>query len=186
MEKLTELVRQYKQNKDNKLLDKIFKMLNTDIKKRVELVYRRLKYYKIEKEDIKQELYIKILTLIESYDPKEPFENYLFSCLKYWHPKLSKEDVTHFKSLYDVDEETGEVSEINIEDKNQSNIDSNMILEEIFKECNTENEQKICEIYLGNPDVTTAEIGKKLGMTKQNISLILKKLRKRLKKYLSN
>jgi len=180
MEKLTELVRQYKQNKDNKLLDKIFKMLNTDIKKRVELVYRKLKYYKIEKEDIKQELYIKILTLIESYDPKEPFENYLFSCLKYWKPKLSKDDVTNFKSLYDVDEETGEVSEINIEDKKQNNADYNIILEEIFKECKTDLERKVCELLISHPGISQDQIAKKLGTYQFNISRIINKLRKRL------
>lgn len=183
MTNLTELVKEYKLTKNNQLFEQILKIIDKDIKKRIEITYRKLKYYKIDKQDIQQELYIKILNLIDTYDPKEPFENYLFSCLKHWKPKLSKDDTTNFESLYKLDEKTGEEVEINIEDKNQTNIDSNIILEEIFKECKTENEQKICELYLKNPKITEEEIAEKLGTYKMDISRILNKLRKRLKRF---
>lgn len=185
MSKITELVIKYKQTKDQKVFEALLKLIKRDIEKRVEIIYRKLKFYQIDKTDIKQELYIKILKIIDNYDIREPFENYLFSSLKYWQPKLIKDDFIHFESLYNIDERTGEELEIDIEDKKQTNIDSNLSLEIIFKECKTETEKLICKMYLENPKITEEEIGSALKMTRQNISLILKKLRKRLKKYLT-
>jgi RNA polymerase sigma factor (sigma-70 family) len=187
MVNLTELVKNYKKTKNNQTLEQILKIINKDIEKRVELIYRKLKFYQIEREDIKQELYIKILTLIDTYDPKEPFENYLFSSLKNWKPKLSKDDTINFEPLYKLNEETGEEVELNIEDKKQTNVDSGITLEEIFKECKTEEERKICQLYLENPEITEEELAKKLGTYKMNISRIINRLRKKLsKKFIIN
>jgi RNA polymerase sigma factor (sigma-70 family) len=185
MSNLTNLVRQYKQKKDNKILENIYKLINKDIEKRVELIYRKLKYYKIDKVDIKQELYIKILSIIDRYNPKEPFENYFYSCLKYWKPRLTKDDIMKFESLYKIDNETGEEKEIDITEITKETNNFNLTLEDIYRICKKESERKICKLYLINPNITEEEIGKELKMTKQNISLILNKLRKRLKKHLT-
>jgi len=181
MKNLTELVREYKNKKDNQIFEAILKIIGKDIEKKVELIYQKLKYYKKEKEDIKQELYMKILNIIESYDPKEPFENYLFSCLKHWSPKLVEEDTINYEPLYKVDEETGDEIIINVENKTQENIDSNIVLEEIFKECKTKIEKKVCELLIENPDMSQEEIAKECKTYKMNISRIINKLRKRLK-----
>lgn len=183
MTNLTKMVIDYKKNKDNNLLENILKTINKDINKRVEIIYKKLKYYQIEKDDIRQELYIKILNIIENYDTKCPFENYLFYSLKFWKPKLKKDDIINFESLYKIDETTGEELEIEIEDKKSNKTISNFTLEAIFKECQNELEIKICKTYLENPKITEEELAEKLGTYQKNISRVINRLRKRLKKF---
>jgi len=180
MTNLTNLVRQYKQKKDNKILENIYKLINKDIEKRVELIYRKLKYYKIDKVDIKQELYIKILSIIDRYNPKEPFENYFYSCLKYWKPKLKKDDIINFESLYKVDDESGEEREIDIV-HNYQKIDSKITAEDIFEKCKTKLEKKVCGLLLENPRITQEELAVKCKKTQRTISRVINGLRNKLK-----
>jgi DNA-directed RNA polymerase specialized sigma24 family protein len=184
MTKLEDLVKQYKRTKNKKILNEIFIILEPNIKKKTNYVYGKLKSYKLEKSDIRQELYIKIMQIIEEYKMKDPFDNYLYSCLKTWQPEMKVEDVMQYESLYNKNQETGEETEERFRDKSPEEIISNLTIEDIFNECKTENEKKICEMYLENPTITEEELGKKLKMTHQNISLILIELRKRLKYYL--
>jgi len=183
MAKLTNLVKEYRRTKNNKILEDILILIKKDIAKRVELIYKKLKYYQIDKKDIEQELYIKILKTIKNYNEKLPFENYLFYSLKLWQPKLKKEDLIHYESLYKTDETTGEDLEIEIEDNKQNNSNSKIVLEEILKECKTDIEKKICISYLENPKITEEELAQKLGTYQKHISRIINGLRKRLKKF---
>lgn len=174
---LTKLVRQYKKTKDDEVLEKIFELLEPMIIKKTRYIFNKFKYYKINLQDIKQELYLLILTIIDNYKISKPFENYLFSSLKKWLPESMIQDKRK--------NEKNREMHINIKDTNLNNQDTNLILEDIFNECKTENERQIYKLYLENPNITGREIGKELGMTRQNICLIIKKLRKRLKKYLT-
>jgi RNA polymerase sigma factor (sigma-70 family) len=183
MKNLNELVKEYKNKKNNQVFELILKILKKDIEKKSEMVYQKLKCYQIEKEDIKQELYIRILNIIESYDPKEPFENYLFSSLKFWMPKLVKEDIINYESLYKTDEETGEEVVIDIEDKNEENICSSLTLEDIFRVCKTKEEKAVCKLLLNNPNISQEEIAKELKTYQMNISRIINELRERLKRF---
>jgi len=142
-----------------------------------------------EYEDVEQDLNLEILRLIDDFDIKsENFNTYLFSSLWDWCPNFITLDFienANHSSLFRIDEE-GEEQNLDIEDeKGEKKLKSNLHIEDILNECKTENERTICELYLGDFAITEEEIGKKIGMTKQNISLILKELRKRLKKYLT-
>jgi DNA-directed RNA polymerase specialized sigma24 family protein len=180
---LTNLAKEYKVKKDNRVLEQILKIIKRDIEKRVELIYRKLEHYQIDKKDIKQELYIKILSILHNYDIREPFENYLFSSLKYWKPKLTKDDTISFESLYKSDENSGEELEIDIEDKRQTNTDSNIILEEIYKECKNEIERKILNCLLENPGLSHYDLEKELKIPRRTITSIINRLREKLKKF---
>jgi len=181
MDNLNELVNQYKKTQDDKIFEQILVILQPKLRKKVDFIYNKLKYYKIELKDIQQELYLKILKIINEYNPKEPFENYFFSSLKTWLPKLQIEDIINYELLFKINEE-GEEIEINVGNKHFKKSNTNLNMEDILHECISDNEKKICQLYLENPDITEEEIGKELKMTKQAISLIIKKLRNRLKK----
>jgi len=141
-----------------------------------------------DREDVEQELILEIMRLIINFDIKYgEFNSYLFSSLWNWCPNFITldfvENIKHH-SLYKQNEENEEII-LNKEDEiSQKEIRANLYVEDIFNECKTENEKKICELLLYNPQLTTRELGKKMGMTHQYISLIFKELRKRLKKHL--
>ena len=183
MKNLNKLAIKYKKTNNKNTLTEIFNILQPIINKKVNSIYFKLRYYKIEKLDIQQELYIKIIQIIKNYDTEKPFENYLNSSLKNWKPKLSAEDKIRYESLYKKDKETQTETEIKIEDDNQEEIDSNLKIEDILNQCQTKNERKICELYLENPNITERELAKKCGTYQRAISRILNRLRKRLKKF---
>jgi hypothetical protein len=139
--------------------------------------------------DVEQELHLEILRLINNFDEKVGvFKEYLSASLWDWRPAFIDVDfvekISHDNILKTNEE--GEEQYLEIEDiKSQENIHSNLNIEDILNQCKNENERKICESYLNNFNITEEELGNILDMTKQNISLILKKLRKRLKYYLT-
>jgi len=183
-ELLEKLVKEYKINKSDEDFLKIYKLINTEIEKKAGFLCHKLKDFKVTQKDICQELYFKIWDIINKYDSSKSFKNYFNSCLRNWSPYVFKEDKRNYESLYKADSETGEESEIEIEDKKSGNIISSLIIEDILNQCKTENEKKICQLYLNDFNITEEEIGKEMNMTHQNISLILKGLRKNLKYYL--
>jgi len=188
MDRLEKLVKQYKKKQNKKVLEEIFSILKPQLKEKTDFVYSRLQGYKLDLGDIRQELCLKVLQIIKSYDSKkEDFSNYFFSSIWYWQPEMRMEDVIQYESIYKIneeDEKTETTTEERFKKETPEEFTSNITIEDILNECKTENEKKICEMYLENPMITEEELGKKLKMTHQNISLILIELRKRLKKYL--
>jgi hypothetical protein len=138
-------------------------------------------------EDVKQELDLEILKLINDFDIKlGDFNSYLFSSLWDWRPSFITlefvENITH-NSLFEINEE-GEEQILNIkDDKSQKKITSNLKIEEILKECKTETERKVCKLLLDTPTLSQKTLAKKLGTYQRDISRIINKLRKRLKKF---
>jgi len=202
MNNLTELVINYQKTKNKNVLEEIFKLLQKIIKEKSKYIFyvHTFKYGEskfklvdlksIELCDIEQELYLDTLKMINRYNPKKPFENYLFAYLWKWTPRF----ITTIKflkslktqSIYQINEEGEEENIIDNFEVNEprGNIESNLIIEDIFNQCKNEKEKNICQLLMCNPTMSQEEIGKEMGMTSQNISLILNKLRKRLKKYL--
>jgi RNA polymerase sigma factor (sigma-70 family) len=179
---LEKLIKQYKISKEDRIFKQIYKLLLPIVQKKANSIKKQMEYYKIGKEDIQQELFLKILQIIEKYNPKEPFGDYFYTSIWNWKPKLKTEDTKQHESLFETNEE-GNEEILEIEDKN-SQIESNLNIEDILNECKTENEKKVCKLYLEDLTISEEDLGKILGMTHQNISLILIELRKRLKKYL--
>jgi RNA polymerase sigma factor (sigma-70 family) len=173
MKSLTELVIEYKKTKNKRLWGEILKIIDENLKKKVSLVFAKLKYYQIEKEDIKQELLILILQIIDNYDISKPFENYLFSSIKHWTPKLTKDDTTDFKRQYKVNQDTGEETEIEafgVVKNNEHDLIDN------FENLN-ENEIKIINLFQENGNIKQTEIAKIIGVTKQRVKQILQGLK---------
>lgn len=149
-------------------------------------------------EEVFNDLWIRILRTIENYDITKSFDTYLISTLWEYRPsfitkKFIKSIVSHkpFKQSIneddnnDIEEMCGEENREFYTEMIDERTEERPILQDIFKTCKNETEIKICKLYLENQNITEEELGEKLGMTKQNISLILHRLRKRLKKYLT-
>jgi RNA polymerase sigma factor (sigma-70 family) len=179
---ITDLIKEYKITKSKILMEKIFILLDPMIKIKSKSVHYLIRKYKLEVEDVKQELCLKILQIINEFNPEKSFENYLFSCLRRWQPVLKKEDRTKYKSLYYINQTTGEEEEEKFTDNLGQKPTQNLIIEDIFKECKTDIEKQICKLYLEYPKISEAEIAEKLGTYQKDISRVINGLRKRLKK----
>jgi RNA polymerase sigma factor (sigma-70 family) len=234
--KINELIVNYKQTKNQKNLEEIFKLLQSTLKNKIKFVYfnkwysfniyikckycqnckhnkelqDRLKemkrrelceecndcicskgYFNLKKnnlceyKDVEQDLNLEILKLIDSFDVEiGDFNSYLFSSLWDWRPSFITldfvESINH-NSLFKMDE-AGEEQDLNVEDKkSQEKIKSNLNIEDILNKCETVVEKNICELLLENPNLSQDDLAKKLGTYKMDISRIIKKLRKRLK-----
>ena len=94
MAKLTNLVKEYRRTKNNKILEDILILIKKDIAKRVELIYKKLKYYQIDKKDIEQELYIKILKECKTDIEKKICISYLEN------PKITEEELAQKLGTY--------------------------------------------------------------------------------------
>jgi len=237
MKNLNNLVIQYKETKDKKILDEIFDNLKSLIEKKARFIFYRKKYplnmynkchyckeckndkqlkdmIKEEErrrtceeckecicnrgffnlrennlctyEDVVQELNMEILKMINN-DSIKDFDAYLISALWHWHPPFLTldfvESIKH-RTMSKIDENEEE-EEVDITDEKVLKPDTNFNLENIFGVCVTENEKKICEMYLENPQITQEEIAEKLGTYKMDISRIINKLRKKLKKFVT-
>jgi RNA polymerase sigma factor (sigma-70 family) len=137
-------------------------------------------------EDVENDLWLEILRSIENFDITKDFNTYLFADLWEWIPSFITKDFVKSlsnKSLTQKDEEGNEI-QIDITD-DQEEPQKKPTLQDILKVCQTDIEKKVCELYLNNPNLSQEEIAKELGTYKMNISRIINKLRKRLKKFVT-
>lgn len=136
-----------------------------------------------EYEDVENDIWIEVLRTIEKFDITKDFNVYLFSNLWEFIPTfLTKDFVKSIanKSLTKLDEEGNEI-QIDIPEEKEI---AELSMEEILKIAITNKEKEIINLFLNDKNMTQEKAGKKLGITHQAISLIFKKLQKRLKKYL--
>jgi RNA polymerase sigma factor (sigma-70 family) len=220
--KITDLAINYKQTKNQKILEKLLFTLEPLIQKKASYIYNRkwypLNYFykckycqhckntnkKICKEcnkclcdkgyfnlkknnlcefdDVKNDLILKVLELIEQYDITKDFYSFFGGILFEWRPSFITQDfiksISHAKIYEEIE---GEEIESNLEDKKENIIHTNLTLDAIFKECKTEREKKVINLFLNDKRMTQEKAGKILGVSHQAISLILNKLQKRLK-----
>jgi hypothetical protein len=142
-------------------------------------------------EEVFNDLWMRIVRIIDNYDVTKDFDKYFVATLWEWRPSFLtkgfiKSIMTNKPLIYlnnEGDEkeefgEEGELEKLNIQIQREKEIQER--IKQVFEVCKTEIEKKVCQIYLENSKITEEEIGEKLGVTKQNISLILKNLRTRL------
>jgi RNA polymerase sigma factor (sigma-70 family) len=137
-----------------------------------------------EYEDVEQDLLLVILQMIDKFTPEKEFNNYLYTTLWEWMPTFFTKDFVKSlsnKSLTQEDEE-GNETQIDISEENKER-KLKPSIQEILKVCKTDIEKKVCELYLENPNLSQAKIAEKLGTYQRDISRIINKLRKRLKKF---
>jgi len=143
-------------------------------------------------EDVEQDIWIFILETINNYDIKRPFNEYLYSGLWNYIPSfLTQNFVDSIKNkTLDKIIDNREIERNLLNSQNTENnleIESKEIafnIKRFLTDCESEKEKEIIRMYMENNKITEEEIGKKLGITHQAVSLILKKIRKKLKKYL--
>jgi len=137
-----------------------------------------------EYQDVENDIWLEILRNINNFDITKDFNTYLFSCLWEFIPSFITKDfiksLSH-KSLIQEDEE-GNETQIDIPEE-QEETKPKPSIQEILKVCKTDIERKICKLLLESPNLSQEELAEKLGTYQMDISRIINKLRKRLKKF---
>lgn len=235
MKNLTELVKEYKQTKEQKLLDLIFEELRYTIKKKSKNIFFNKWYpyslyhkckscreckkdenisleeqkiicencekcscikgsFNLKKSglcdynDIKNDLVLEILRIIKNYNPEKDFNTYLFASLWEWYPSfLNKNFIKSLqnKTLTTVNSE-GEENEFEVEEEPaqtalEEKEETAITIEQIYNVCKNDTERKTLELL--EKGLNQRQIAKELKVSYQYISLIIKELRKKLKKF---
>jgi RNA polymerase sigma factor (sigma-70 family) len=194
MKEINELVRQYKKNKDPQLLNQIFEVLKNIIKKKAEFLFYQ-KIYKMGKyefrlvdtkqcdlNDVKQELNLEILRIINDYNVKEPFENYFFASLWRWKPRfINKKFIQQMFNIHEIDED--EESKMNNIPAKPEETNEDINIDELFSDL-SEIEKKIVNLLKDNPELNQSELAETIGVTQQRISELMANIRKKYNKRL--
>jgi hypothetical protein len=223
-----DLIKQYKQSKDDRIFKKIYDILKPIIEKKAKYMYyekwypnnlyseckfclvcdkldnktkkaRKMicenclicecskgtfnlaKFGLCDLDEVIQDLWIWMTGVIESYQIGRKFEIYLRACLYAYTPSFLTAEfvkVLKHKSLTHITED----NDFDVVDENsiEENDNKQFCIADIEAVCKTDIEKKVVELFLTNSDITLELVGKKLKRTKQAISLIFKKLQKRL------
>jgi RNA polymerase sigma factor (sigma-70 family) len=141
---------------------------------------------KVELEDVEQELNLKVIELLDNYDNKLPFDNYLFGTLKYWRPDY----IRKFNFIKDLDT-------INESDYTDTKGNNNFVnlpapdpedtelpdLSEMFGSL-TKGEEKLLKLMIKFPYKNQQELADTVGVSQQRVCQILELLKKKYKKNL--
>lgn len=140
-----------------------------------------------EYEDVYDDLILEVLRLIENYDISKDFDKYFYACIWNWMPSfLTKNFIQniHLKSLYSYNID-GEESEQDIIDEKTLRT-NNFSIDEILEICKNPREKQIIHLILKTGKFNQAEIAKKLGISRQAVNKIVKKLKLKIKNRLTN
>jgi len=141
---------------------------------------------KLELEDVEQELNLKVLELLENYDARKPFENYLFATLKSWRP-IYIQDVNFIKGLDtkneselpDKNDEQQTLDDIAIREPKEQN--GEIELDQLFENLSIQ-ERKMLNILKNNPKITQTELAKRFNVTQERISQLFINIRLKYKR----
>jgi RNA polymerase sigma factor (sigma-70 family) len=198
MDNLTKLATDYKKTKSQKALNDLFNCLLPTINKKADFIYyhKRFKFGTrfftlhetklVDKEDIRQELSMEVLSLVNNYKVGFPFKNYFYATLWKWIPdSINKEFLTRLAM-------TGEVELSNGDYDNESPLealagycmpDVNKFIEiEELDSLFTEREKEIIDLFFINPSVTQEEVANKLNVTQPTICKELEGIRQKILK----
>ena len=161
------------------------------IKKEVPSCFRLCEIKKFDIEDIISEYNVFVLELLNKYDGKRPFKNYLFASIKNWKPYCIRD--LNFRADLDILNENN-LPKINGKKLTLDNIlitqpeklteeieeDKNVNVEELFKNL-TKKEKKLLKIKKNNPKITQSQLADLLNVTQPRVCEILGNLRKKCK-----
>lgn len=199
---LTKLVRQYKKEKNSKILEEIFNLLNKQLNQKAKYIFYKQNFliegkkcklkelHRIDFEDIEQELKLTVLELIKNYNPRKPFENYLNHTLKFWFPKVMRQKekrnelaIKNESEIYDEETETG-VKFDNFsafEPKKEEPLNLSKMFGELTKK-----EKRLIKLLIKNPNQNQSQLADRLRVSQMEISRILGELRDKYKKMFKN
>lgn len=191
MTKLTELVKEYKKTKEEKIFTQIYKIIEKTIKEKVDYVFyehtfkignkefKLVNTKKIERDDISQELLLDFLEWINNFDSSvSEFDNYFYSCLWNWKPKNINAEFLqslNTSSIYRINKE-GE--EENIADKMIAPEESNIE----FVSNLTAQEEDVWKLIQGSLNLTQAEIAEELNISQKTVSNLISRINKKRQK----
>lgn len=131
--------------------------------------------------DVKNDLILKVLELIEQFNITKDFYTFLGVILFDWRPSFITQDfiksLLHKKFYMEIE---GEEIEVNTKDTKTKPIKNNFVIDTIFKICKTKREKDLINLFLNDKRMTQKKAGKLLGITQQAISLIFNKLQNKL------
>jgi len=153
-------------------------------KKLVPSCFRLCDTKKLELEDVAQELNLKILELLNNYNVKKPFRNYLFYTLKRWRPSCIR-DINFIRELnmtHESDLSHRNGKKITLDMLAVSNPEEVVEVDDLFDNM-TEFEKKVVNLKLEYPTKNQSQLAKMLGVRQQKLSEILADLKKKCKYY---
>jgi RNA polymerase sigma factor (sigma-70 family) len=206
MDNLTELAREYKKIKSQKV--------SSALKKKADYVFYEQKFFKneykvrifnretlkfknekrintfrlcdtkkIELEDIQQELNLKVMELLEKYNISLPFTNYLFGTLKNWRPSYVQ-DINFVKGLDTINESdlsgNKEIKDTDINDipAPEQKTEESINLDTLFANL-TSQEKMVINILRKDCKKKEDEIAKIIGVTQPRVAQILQSIREK-------
>lgn len=188
MKNLTGLVKQFKKSKEEKILNEIFINLKNKIEDKAKFVFYKqnffgkkndLKLCQLKQEtlfDVIQDLNLLVLKLIQRYNTKKPFENYLNYSLKLYRPSFINADFMKNLKTQSIYYTNNEGEEENIAEEKPI-IESKKIE---FNEPLTEREREVFDLFKNNLNITQEEIAKELGLSQQSISLVIASIKNKV------
>jgi RNA polymerase sigma factor (sigma-70 family) len=190
---LNELAKFYKETKERKYIDEIFKIIAKQLNDKASYTFyqkkfKASKYYfrlcdthKVEEDDVLQELYLNVLETINRYDGVRPFDTYLFSTLWLWKPKFINRDFyCQLKNISTVeyDNEDDEVMhEIAV---NPVYPQDEIVIDNLFTNL-TEREKKIIDLLRQNTKLKRVELAEILEVSPESISQSLRSIKNKYK-----
>jgi len=191
---LNELVVEYKKTNNSKILEEIFIKLKRTIHEKAQYVFYHQKFQaknfkfrlvdtkQVDLEDVEQELNLKILELINSFDVEKEFDKYLYGTLWIWKPRFVNSDfIRNLKNVSSIetDDEGNEFSIIDgiaVLPKQHEEINVNDLFVDL-----TEQEKILLNILKENPEINQSELSEKIEVTQPRISQLYDSIRKKLK-----
>jgi len=195
MQNLNELVKMYKVTKDKNLIEQIFIILKKVIDKKADYTYYqrwfkvgKKKYIKLSEtnqttlDDVKQELYMDILKLIDTYKVDKEFDTYLFSSLWFWRPAFVNKEFMNQLTNISMYAENDKGEERNLLDNFAicHEFDKQIDIDTIFDNL-TEQERNILNMLIASPDLNYTQIAETIGVSSSRISQIMENLRNKVK-----
>lgn len=193
MKTLNELAVEYNQKKEGAVLLEIYKKLEKTITEKAKFVFYQKKFRygiklvntkQVDFEDIKQELYLEILRLLNNLDPKKSFETYLYSTLWNWDASriINQDFYNQLKNVNMITADEADEEDTPIIDTIATlpKFDEEEEIEHLFTKL-TSTEKKIIEILRLNSKIKQPELAKILKVTQQAVSKIFVSLRKKYK-----
>ena len=192
---LNELAIEYKKNKDSQTLNEIFKLLLSKLDAIANNVFYTKKFFgdneivlsqtkKTTLKDIKQDLYLFVLELIEKYDVTRPFENYVNTSIYLWKPScininfLREMKIT--VSETEFEDEKGNSYLANLVGVDPTSINANNNYEGLFKKL-TSQEKMVLNILRKDSSLSQSVVARIIGVNEKRMSKIFLSLRKKYK-----
>lgn len=190
MTTINDLAIEYKVTKSNKLLEVILKKLNRVIKVKASYIFYRQLFrmrgitfnlYKskiVDLEDVRQELTLFTMKLLESFDGKRDFKKYYFTSIWKWRPVfLNKGVYLRLKEVQEVPNEMANSYSL-VDSIKPSEDKTNINLDDILNTLSTKEEKNVIRLMYLNPTMKFIDVAKELKYSPSKVTRIVQGIKK--------